>query len=613
MRSKTYLVLLLLVCLLSPFAGTRAAPTAFKAPDATVGVPYQPFRIPINGAQGAIKCRLVDGQPPPGIVLDPSGMLSGMPERKAVREEPYRFTVEVTDSWVRPRSITLDVSLLVNPAPLTVGSASDDSQGDEESNGRNGASFIADEQPRALTAPASSAATIFIAQPVSEGAKQISGFAPPGVHKLMLEVFSDNGALVQKKSITMVDDETGEFAIAVAPLEAKHRVRIMLPRDRSLVSESVVEAHKPPAPPVIKGPLQEGQKQISGFASGKVKKVRASVFDLSQSSSEPVEAPSEVDRRETEEISKNGAYTISLDEPLKPGQRVTLQAFDEVGSSAPSAAAEVIPTGDWGRAHSYIAFGMVFSSERDDFSVRDPYLNVLLDYNWYSRRKGKFKYFANTFLDTRLTSLPVSVKPPQEDPANQSMGDGTSEGNKDETKETPEDVFLASRKAAQLQLGFYVPMYREGWMTWRQGRDRNAFAIGPLLKGGIETLTERSNDASGPINKKDLFTSWSVGFRAGMFKLPHSEHQAPETISYLDITWGKWRAIERIVGETETESGIATLRVTPIRMGIEGRVKLPKLPFRIGVNANQGRRGPDDLRFTVDTSFEFGNFLKKLF
>lgn len=104
MQSKTYLVLLLLVCLLSPFSGTLAAPTAFKAPDTTVGVSYQPFRIPINGAQGTIKCRLVDGQTPPGIVLDPSGVLSGMPEPKAVREQPYRFRVEVTDSWVRPRS-----------------------------------------------------------------------------------------------------------------------------------------------------------------------------------------------------------------------------------------------------------------------------------------------------------------------------------------------------------------------------------------------------------------------------------------------------------------------------------------------------------------------------
>lgn len=179
-----------------------------------------------------------------------------------------------------------------------------------------------------------------------------------------LEVFSDKGVLVDKDSITMVDDETGKFAIAVKPLEAKHLVRIARPGDRSLVSESVVEAHKPPAAPVIKGPLQECQKQISGFTRGKVNKVRAAVFDSSQSCSEQVDPLSEVGRGETEDISKSGAFAVSLEEPLKPGQRVTVKAFDEVGASNPSAPVEVIPTGNWGRAHSYIAFGMVLERAR---------------------------------------------------------------------------------------------------------------------------------------------------------------------------------------------------------------------------------------------------------
>ena len=205
----------------------------------------------------------------------------------------------------------------------------------------------------------------------------------------------------------------------------------------------------------------------------------------------------------------------------------------------------------------------------------------------------------------RLTSLPVAA-------------------GKVKTGTTKLDTFIISEKAALLQIGGYLPIYRKSWV-WKHQGEENALFIAPIAKGGIQTITSREVSAEAKIfQDDDLFNFFAFGVRLGHYKFPQEgsrRNVAPALISYLDITIGKWENFEVIVPQVDPVTGQLVMDPTTmspvmvrdrrLRYAFEGRLKVPGAPFQIGFDANAGK-GKDDVRFLFGTSFDIGELIGRL-
>jgi len=76
------------------------------------------FKFEAEGSVGATTWRVIGGELPPGLILDASGRLHGVPV--GAKNEAYRFVVEVTDSASAPRHFAQTFALLIQPAPLRI-------------------------------------------------------------------------------------------------------------------------------------------------------------------------------------------------------------------------------------------------------------------------------------------------------------------------------------------------------------------------------------------------------------------------------------------------------------------------------------------------------------
>jgi hypothetical protein len=371
-------------------------------------------------------------------------------------------------------------------------------------------------------------------------------------------------------------------------------------RQIQLISDEVTVGAPAPKvkapPPAIKKPLLEGARSVSGIAiadsdGSKPTKVRVEIYNGSELAQVA----------ETDDLKKTGDFTVNLDDALAAGQTVKPQALvgktegKKLDKDDDSNQVEAI--GDWGRARANFAFGAVFSKERDDFSKSDPYLDFSLDWNWLQRNRDyrNFTYLLNTFFETRLTTIPVD--PDKQDQSVKAAEAAPADPAKCDPSTT--DGFLCSRKSVMVQIGTYLPLYWNNRLSWSHGGNRNVLFFAPILKAGMNTLTADGEKG------RNLLTFYSGGFRfghydVGKYTTPPSlpREVAPRLISYLDITLGKWQNLEYL-GKRR------------IRTEFEGRVKIPGLPLRFGFDANVGK-GPDDLRFLIDTNFDVGKLFKKL-
>lgn len=97
------------------FAQTRTAAPAAVLPNGFLGQAYSyQLGTPQQGTP-PWRFRSVRGSLPPGIALDPAGVLAGMPTTPG----EYHFTLEATDSSPKPVAKTRNFVLTV-PPPLTV-------------------------------------------------------------------------------------------------------------------------------------------------------------------------------------------------------------------------------------------------------------------------------------------------------------------------------------------------------------------------------------------------------------------------------------------------------------------------------------------------------------
>jgi Putative Ig domain len=109
------IIFLLFSC--SPGSRNYAQEAAIQLPEGTQEVSYK-FKFEAESNIGATTWRVTGGELPPGLILDASGRLYGVPV--SAKNGAYRFVIEVTDSASVPRRFSQTFALSIQPAPLRI-------------------------------------------------------------------------------------------------------------------------------------------------------------------------------------------------------------------------------------------------------------------------------------------------------------------------------------------------------------------------------------------------------------------------------------------------------------------------------------------------------------
>jgi hypothetical protein len=467
-----------------------------------------------------------------------------------------------------------------------------------------------------LAVPWSSAAQgggppIELRVPKSGDAVAVGHVTPPGgmTGGITVEVKSDAG--LERAVTHAVDQQTGRFEVRLVTALGPGDVVTACTRPASgtsVCSQAVIVPAPPPPPqpaaPSLR-PVRVGARVADGYVGRggpPPTRVMVQVF----TGTAPVV---EVDRGVTDTIDARGGFSVALSMPVMEGATLRATAFTDAAASTPSTPADVVDPGDWGRVRAYFAGGMVFSKGRDDFSQQDLTLAFVIDKSWLQagpfsiRRRGAKDgpggairvRSLNTFFDARLTSLPVLASDAEAAPAAPSE------------PPAPLDQFISSKKGAVVQAGAYLPIYGRA-TSWRHQGAPNALFVAPVVRGGIQTLTGDDRTVEGEtLGGDDVFNFFSVGVGLGHYKLSDSIDRAPEIISYLHVTWGRYEGFEIVPDAVNAPD----VRERPWRTAIEGRLKIPETPFQIGFDANVGK-GRDDVRFSFTTRFDIGELIGKV-
>lgn len=107
--------LFLLLCCAS--AQLRAQDAALPLPEGRQESAYE-FKFEAEGSIGATTWRVAGGELPPGLTLDVSGRLHGVPIK--AQNDAYRFVVEVIDGASTPRRFAQTFALFIQPVPLRI-------------------------------------------------------------------------------------------------------------------------------------------------------------------------------------------------------------------------------------------------------------------------------------------------------------------------------------------------------------------------------------------------------------------------------------------------------------------------------------------------------------
>jgi hypothetical protein len=349
----------------------------------------------------------------------------------------------------------------------------------------------------------------------------------------------------------------------------------------------------------------------------------------------PVLAPSTANRL-WEVTDANGTATLNFDQPLYASQPVSVceEVVNTTDSSAEAKSSEseqLVASDplDLGHVRYYFTTGVVLSSANNfqgqsNGSQAGMFLGFNADRAWLNSGGEKNQLWnLNTYFDARLTSVATGAT---------TQSNGVTE------------QFIQSRKAALLQGGIYLP-YNTTW--WKQGQ-YSLFAA-PLVKAGFATLLDDAPQTStvvaSPNRDGHFFTFWSYGTRLGFYRhsrgansmsaaslvsgkeekprVSQEDDGAPELVSFVDLTRGRFGAFEAFRPDTQDPTGF--IRVRPMRWSVEGLLKIPSSPFVVGFSANVGGAvGPqvkngvtlpftqprDDLRFLFGAQFDAAKLLK---
>ena len=156
-------------------------------------------------------------------------------------------------------------------------------------------------------------------------------------------------------------------------------------------------------------------------------------------------------------------------------------------------------------------------------------------------------------------------------------------------------------------LDAYAPKILKG-AAWSFNGVENALFIAPLARFSMLALP------SGPVADeknliRDLYLSHSYGLRFGFFEFaPRRKTVAPELVSFLDITAGRFDNFRRPISPPTDDPG-KNFEV-PLRVEASGRFRIPQTPLYIGFSGNFGPHF-DDVRVFFGTRFDIAKLLAK--
>ena len=225
-------------------------------------------------------------------------------------------------------------------------------------------------------------------------------------------------------------------------------------------------------------------------------------------------------RRGSVVVPLTGDTYLPLETPLNAGDCVQIQQNRGATTSISPEECVADPF-DFGRVRYYFTGGAIVSKDRDDFSKTDLFMSFSLDKNYLLSEHSRVRL--NTYFDTRLTAMPVA-----------------------EQQATTVDSFLATTKAAALQMGVYLPITTSEWRN--RDADYSLF-VAPLAKVGFMTPTDTSDPSI--VNPNRFFTSYGFGGRLGHFReFKKDTGRAPELLSSIDIVVGRFGNFESYRDQT---------------------------------------------------------------
>ncbi|HWZ44510.1 MAG TPA: Ig domain-containing protein [Candidatus Saccharimonadales bacterium] len=571
-------------------------------PPATVGVDYNEglvFKVKVSLP---IHLDLI-GALPDGLTLNQNSTITGKPA-KSTKGEPVRFAVSLSDaSGVVAAQV---YSLQVNDAgAAAVKKAEGPSPPDAPCPEKNPV------RPR-------------ITSRLTEGTTKITGMAEP----------TKTGCSTRIRAWLVADGNTGiltdrELAVQIAVtgedpvVSAQGTWSMDIPQALDTGQEIQIEQYFETQQKDDAG-KQTTSTTIFGYVSNQMTTDEADRRIIQRTHRK--RSQSDTDKGAYFADTDCGATMINWSDAGDGAQKDICKRLIQASAKFLSVPQETQGVADWGRVRATFTSGALISQNQGSFSSASTFLAFVLDKSWrmpdsFVENSGGHGVGVSTFFDTRLTSVPVA--------SCQKAASGSSPGTGPSCEQTL-DAFLTSRKTARFSAGAYFPMLTT---TWHYQGARNALYWAPLMKVGFDTpvetfdtnATAQTPAAAGPaaapaipVNNGRFYNNYSVGTRLGHYRLSSSSDQAPQDISHLDITVGRFSNLESLVHVPgSTDLGHQRLW----RFQMEGLLKIPNTPAVIGFSANVGQRtfggdrlskpAPDDLRFLFGTKFDVGKLVSK--
>lgn len=273
----------------------------------------------------------------------------------------------------------------------------------------------------------------------------------------------------------------------------------------------------------------------------------------------------------------------------------------------------------WGNVTPTFETGFVLSQNNGQFSQFNLFIGLNVDTSYHIRKK----YRANAYVNTQLTSIPAaSCQTSSSGSSGTSSNGQTGIGANCLTTAnltSSFNSFISSQKAAVIQGGLYFPVSFSSWKWWYGGHANSLF-FAPVVKGGFQTVTTNSQSVTTPspgnstttstLNPSAFYRDLSGGLRLGHFQEWNSWNVAPELLSYIDFTFGKWGSFAQCppTGCITDSTGTVTNLNRPYLFGVEGRLKVPSTPLILGFNTITPitGTGKSDFRFTIGIKLDLG-------
>jgi hypothetical protein len=408
-----------------------------------------------------------------------------------------------------------------------------------------------------------------------------------------------------------------------------------------------------PKPPTTIFAVQEGATTVTGSAPG-LDKVRVQLVDGADVKAQAPDAT--VD-------STTNLFTATFTSPLQADQQLKIFGLAKSGTPSDTATlVEVQPYGlDWGQVRGYFTAGVILSSNNSQFNLTNAnaFLGFALDKSWlqpsraYNSINGGFRerFRLHTYFDARLTAIASGTSGSSSSSTTPTLSSGSTSTTGSSTTSTSSTAnpspnptsLLSNGQAAALQVGAYFPIVFHQW----DHRDRSySMYLAPLAKVGFYTLTSAgtaTNQTAENATRStgSFFPFFGYGLRLGHYREYQTwdgrtdPSRAPEQLSYLDFTIGKWANFEYLApfNYTLTTTPTCTLPATDPttaacderqrlwRYAFEGILVIPNTPLILGISANISAQKPrsatpgaiffyppDDLRFLFGVRFDASKF-----